>query len=51
MPLPSTFKVNVDCVTSTEGVEISGVGVVIREEEGRVVAALNKLLPSHYPAD
>lgn len=51
IPPRSSFKVNVDGATSTEGIGNSGVGVVIRDEEGRVLAALSKMLPSHHHAE
>ena len=51
MPPPGSFKVNVDGATSTKGTGNSGVGVVIHDEEGRVVVAQSKMLPSHYPAE
>lgn len=50
-PSPGFFKVNVDDASSLDGLETSRVGVIIRDEEGRVVAALSKALPLHYPVD
>lgn len=50
-PLSGYFKVNVDGATSLNGLGTFGVGVIIRNEEGRVVAALSKALPLHYPTD
>ena len=44
------FKVNVDGASSIDGSGVSGVGVIIRDELGEVVAALCKALPMHYPA-
>ena len=51
VPFLGTFKAYIDSTTSTAGDKISGVGVVIQDEEGRVVVDLIKLLPSHYLAD
>lgn len=45
------FKVNVDGITYIDGLGTSRVGVIIRDEEGRVVAALRKALPLHYLVD
>ncbi|XP_075665301.1 uncharacterized protein LOC142634958 [Castanea sativa] len=45
------FKVNVDGASSLDGIGIFGVGVIIRVALGRVIAALYKALPMHYPAD
>ena len=50
-PLPGYFKVNVDGASSIDGSGVSGVGVVIQDELGVVVAALYKALPMHYPAE
>ena len=50
-PPPGFFKVNVDGASSLDGLGTSGVGVIIRDDGGRVVAALSKGLPLHYPAD
>ncbi|XP_030924777.1 uncharacterized protein LOC115951770 [Quercus lobata] len=44
-------KVNVDGACSIDGSGISGVGVIIRDESGGVIAALSKALPSHFPAE
>nr|POF18797.1 hypothetical protein CFP56_51645 [Quercus suber] len=60
-PLPSSqsswvapsfgyFKVNADGASSIDGNRISGIEVIIRDEMSRVVAALCKALPVHYPA-
>ena len=49
-PPPGVFKVNVDGACSIDPVGSSGVGVVIRDESGMVIAALCKLLPSNFPA-
>ena len=49
---PSTFlKVNVDEASSIDGSGISSVRVIIRDDMGRVVVALCKALPMHYPAE
>lgn len=48
-PPPGYVKVNVDGASSIDGSGISGVGVIIRDEMGGVVAALCKALPLHYP--
>lgn len=45
------YKVNVDGTTYIDGLGTSRVGVIIRDEEGRVVAALRKALPLHYLVD
>ena len=50
-PPPDYFKVNVDGASSIDGSGISGIGVIVRDEIGRVVAALCKALPVHYPAE
>ena len=50
-PLPGYYKVNVDGASSIDGSGISGVGVIIRDEFGEVVAAMCKALPMHYPAE
>ena len=50
-PPLSYFKVNVDGASSIDGSGISSVGVIVRDEMGRVVAALCKALPLHYPVD
>lgn len=49
-PPPGFFKVNVDGASSLDGLGTSGVGMIIRDDGGRVVAALSKALPLHYPA-
>ena len=41
-------KVNMDGACSFNGCSISGVGVIIRDETGGVIAALCKALPSHF---
>ena len=51
MPPPSFFKINVDGASSLDGHKVLGVGVIIRDVEGGVVAALRKALPMHYPAE
>ena len=48
---PGFFKVNVDGSSSLDGLGTSRVGVIIHDEEGRVVATISKALPLHYPAD
>ena len=49
---PSGFlKVNVDGASSIDCSRIFGVGVIIRDDTGRVVAALCKALPVHHPAE
>ena len=49
-PPPGVFKINVDGASSDlEG--ISSIGVIIRDCKGETVAALCKLLQSHYPAE
>ena len=45
------YKVNVDGASSIDGSGVSGVGVIIRDELGFVVAALCKALPMHHPAE
>ena len=50
-PPPDYFKVNVDGASSNDGSGISGIGVLIRDEMGRVIAALCKSLPVHYPTE
>ena len=50
-PPPDYFKVNVAGASSIDGSGISGIGVIVRDEIGRVVAALCKALPVHYPAE
>ena len=44
-------KVNVDGACSIDGSGISGVGVIIRDEFGSVIAALCKALPSHFSVE
>ena len=44
-------KVNVDGACSIDGSGISGVGVIIRDEFGSVIAALCKALPSHFSGE
>ena len=44
------FKVNVDGASSIDGSGISGIGVIVKDEMGRVISALCKALPVHYPA-
>ena len=44
-------KVNVDGACSIDGSSISGVGVIVRNEFGGVIATLSKALPSHFPAE
>ncbi|XP_075665800.1 uncharacterized protein LOC142635547 [Castanea sativa] len=46
-PPPSVFKVNIDGATSADGRK-SSVGVMIRDSNGKVTAALCKLLLGHY---
>ena len=43
------FKVNVDGASSIDGSGISGIGVIVKDEMGRVISALCKALPVHYP--
>ena len=50
-PPSGYFKVNVDGASSIDGSRVSGVGVIICDELGRVVAALCKALPLHYPVE
>nr|XP_023927444.1 uncharacterized protein LOC112038818 [Quercus suber] len=50
-PPPGYFKVNVDGASSIDGSGVFGVGAVIRDELGLIVAALCKALPMHYPAE
>ena len=40
-----------DGACSIDGSGISGVGVIIRDEYGSVIAALCKVLPSHFTAE
>ncbi|KAK9995635.1 hypothetical protein SO802_020321 [Lithocarpus litseifolius] len=49
-PPPLGFhKINVDGATANNG-ELSSIGVIIRDHTGTTVGALNKLLPSAFPA-
>ena len=50
-PPPDYFKVNVDGASSIDGSGISGIGVIVRDEMGRVIVALCKALPMHYLAE
>ena len=50
-PPPDYFKVNVDDASSIDGSGISGIRVIVKDEMGRVVTALCKALPVHYPAE
>ena len=50
-PPSDYFKVNVDGASSIDGSGISGIGVIVRDEMGRVVAALCKTLLVHYPTE
>ena len=50
-PSSGFFKINVDSVSSLDGHGVSGMGVIIRDAEGGVVAALSKALPMHYLAE
>ena len=45
------LKVNVDGASSIDGSGTSSIGVIIRDDLGRIVAALCKALPVHYPAE
>ena len=45
------FKVNVDGASPLDGNGISGVGAIVRNDGGKVVAAFCKSLPSCYPAE
>ena len=40
-----------DGASSLEGLGVSGVGVIIRDDGGSVVIALSKTLLLHYPAE
>ena len=51
VPLPGVFKINVDGACSLDSGVCSGVGVVIRDGTGTVIAALSKLLPANFPAE
>ena len=50
-PPPGFLKVNVDGASSIDGNDISSIGVIIRDDLGRIVVALCKALPVHYPAE
>ena len=50
-PPPGFFKINVDGASSLDGQGVSGVGVIIRDANGGVFAALCKALPMHYSAE
>ena len=50
-PLPGYFKVNVDGALPLDGNGTSGVGAIVHNSDGKVVAALCKALPSIYPAE
>ena len=50
-PPAGYFKVNVDGASPLDGLGVSGVGAIVRDDRGNVVAALSKALPSHYPAE
>ncbi|KAK7849904.1 putative ribonuclease h protein [Quercus suber] len=49
-PPLGVFKINVDGATSDQG-RNSSIGVIIRDSNGLVVAALNKYLPGRFAAD
>ena len=49
-PPPGYFKVNVDGASPLDDNGTSGVGAIVRNSEGKIVAALCKALPSIYPA-
>ncbi|XP_075644404.1 uncharacterized protein LOC142615551 [Castanea sativa] len=49
-PPPGFFKVNVFGASSLDGLGTSGVGVIIHDDSGSVIAALSKALPLQYPA-
>ena len=51
VPPPGVFKVNFDRACSIVSGGSSGVGVVIRDGSGMVIAALSKLLPSNFLAE
>ncbi|KAL0009904.1 hypothetical protein SO802_005012 [Lithocarpus litseifolius] len=51
VPPPGVFKVNVDGACSIDSGVSLGVGVVIRDGSGMVIAAFSKLLPSNFPAE
>ena len=48
---PGYFKVNVDGASPLDGNGTSGVGAIVPNNEGKVVAALCKALPFVYPAE
>ena len=50
-PPPGFLKVNVDGASSIDGSGTSGIGVIIRDDLGGIVAALCKVLPVHYPTE
>ena len=50
-PPPGFLKVNVDGASSIDGSGASGIRVIIRDVLGRIVVALCKALPVHYPAE
>ncbi|XP_023886638.1 uncharacterized protein LOC111998774 [Quercus suber] len=50
-PPPGFFKVIVDGASPLDGHRVLGVGAIVRDDKGNVVAALSKALPSHYPAE
>ena len=50
-PPPGFFKINVDGTSSLDGQGVSGVGVIIRDANGDVFAALCKAFPMHYSAE
>ena len=47
-PPPDYFKVNVDGASSIDGSGLSSIMVIVRDEMGRVIAALCKALLMHY---
>lgn len=50
-PTPQGFhKVNVDKASSNDG-KPSGIGAIIRDSNGQVIAANCNTLPAHYPAN
>ena len=50
-PPTGYFKVNVDGASPLDDHSVSGVGAIVRDDSGNIVAALSKALPSHYPAE
>ena len=50
-PPPGFFKINVDGSSSLDGQGVLGVGVIIRDAKGGVIATLSKALPMHYLAE